>query len=176
MRLFRRRPSRDAAGYPVHYEHATQPLAASFLRAAAEDDLAAFWGALSSESQGLLEGRYASRHGVRLAGAAGVGRESGDERLREVATPLAASLRAALGGVHAVNAIAVSAARMLSHGEAFVLLLPRFAGDGFVREDEWRPGHLLGFVYEDREWKVDLGLTAELSADADLPDPLGELR
>jgi len=37
-------------------------------------------------------------------------------------------------------------------------------------------GHLLAFVHESREWLVDLGRTAELSADAELPDPLGQIR
>jgi len=45
-----------------------------------------------------------------------------------------------------------------------------------VREEEWRPAHLLAFVHESRDWLVDLGRTAELSADAELPDPLGAVR
>ena len=57
-----------------------------------------------------------------------------------------------------------------------MLLLPRFEGGTFVREEEWKPAYLLGFVCEDREWRVDLGLTAALSDEAGLPDPLGELR
>ena len=174
MRLFRR-PPRDAAGYEVHYEHATQPLAAGFLKAAAEGDLATLWSSLSLESRGLLEGRYAAQRALRLARAAGVGDEDGDARLAEVAGPLAASVVAALGGVPRVNATGVSAARLLSRGEAFVLLLPEVAASAFVREEEWKPAHLLGFVYENREWKVDVGLTATLSEEAGLPDPLGEL-
>ena len=175
MRLFRR-PARDAAGYEVRYEHETQPLAASFLRAAVEGDHETLWDALSHESRGLLEGRYAAHVGLRLASASGVGDDEGDERLAEIAAPVATGIVAAIGGAAAVNATAVSAARMLSRREAFVLLLPAFDGETtFVREEEWRPAHVLGFVYEDRAWRVDLGLTAALSADAGLRDPLGEI-
>ncbi len=172
--LFRRRT--DPSGYAVHYEHATQPLAATFLKAAAEGDLALLWEALSRESRGLLEGRYASRVGLRLARAAHVGDALDDARTAEVAGPLAASIVAALGGAAKVNAMGVSAARIASRAEAFVLLLPEFRGGTFVREEEWRPAHLLGFVYENREWKVDLGFTAALSEEAGLPDPLGDIR
>ena len=175
MKLFRRRASRDAGGYEVHYEHATQPLAARFLKAAAESDLAVVWELLSLESRGLLEGRYATREQLRLSRAAHVGVDDADERMSDVAGPLAASVVAALGGAARVNAMGVSAARLLSRAEAFVLLLPDVATTAFVREDEWKPAHLLGFVYENREWKVDLGLTATLSDDAGLPDPLGAL-
>jgi hypothetical protein len=175
MKIFRRRATHDAAGYEVHYEHATQPLAARFLKAAAESDLVALWDGLSLESRGLLEGRYAAREQLRLSRAAHVGDDDGDERVGEVAGPLAASMVAALGGVARVNAMGVSAARLLSRIEAFVLLLPEVAGTAFVREEEWKPAHLLGFVYENREWKVDLGLTAALSEEAELPDPLGAL-
>jgi hypothetical protein len=175
VRLFRRRGTRDAAGYDVHYDHATQPLAARFLKAAAEGDVVVVWDLLSLESRGLLEGRYAARARLRLARAAHVGEDDGDARLAEVAGPLAASVVDALGGVPRVNAMGVSAARLLSRGEAFVLLLPDVAATAFVREDEWRPAHLLGFVYENREWRVDLGLTASLSDDAGLVDPLGDL-
>ena len=38
-----------------------------------------------------------------------------------------------------------------------------------MSEEEWRPSHLLAFVYESREWLLDLGKTATLSADADFP-------
>jgi hypothetical protein len=175
MRLFRRRASHDAAGYEVHYEHATQPLAARFLKAAAEADLAGVWELLSLESRGLLEGRYAAQERLRLSRAAHVGEEDGDARLGEVAGPLAASVVGALGGAARVNAMGVSAARLLSRAEAFVLLLPDVETTAFVREDDWRPAHLLGFVYENREWKVDLGLTASLSEEAGLADPLGQL-
>ncbi len=44
------------------------------------------------------------------------------------------------------------------------------------------PAHLIAFVYESgappggsAEWLVDLGRTAALSAEAQLPDPLGEI-
>src|SRR5438093_8978425 len=103
VRLFRR-PTRDAAGYEVHFEHPTQPLAAAFLKAAVEGRHDAVWDALSNESRGLLEGRYASRLGLRLARAAGVGDETGDERVAEIAGPLAASVVATLGGADAVHA------------------------------------------------------------------------
>ncbi|TMD58328.1 MAG: hypothetical protein E6I87_12895 [Chloroflexi bacterium] len=175
MRLFRRHATHDAAGYEVHYEHPTQPLAAAFLKAAAADDLAGLWLALSRESRGMFEGRYATRERLRLSRAAHVGEDDGDARMTEVAGPLAESVRSALGGAPRVNAMGVSAARLLSRVEAFVLLLPDVEGTAFVREDDWKPAHLLGFVYENREWKVDLGLTAVLSEEAGLPDPLGEL-
>lgn len=174
MTFFRKRT--DQGGFAVHYEHATQPLAAAFLKAAVEGDLAVLWESLSRESRGLLEGRYATRTGLRLARVAHVGEEPDDARLAEIAGPLGASIVSALGGVGKVNAVAVSAARLLSRGEAFVLLLPEFQGGTFVREEEWRPAHVLGFVHENREWKVDLGLTASLSEESALPDPLGELR
>lgn len=174
--LFRRRRVTDPSGFAVHYEHPTQPLAATFLKAAAEGDLASLWEGLSRESRGLLEGRYAARTGVRLASAAHVGDEDGDSRLAEVAAPLRASVLGALGGAEKVNAIGVSAARLVSRGEAFVLLLPDVAGTSFAREDDWRPAHLLAFVHEDRSWRVDLGLTATLSEEAGLPDPLGDPR
>ncbi len=172
--LFRRRT--DPSGYAVQYEHATQPLAATFLKAAAEGDLALLWEGLSRESRGLLEGRYASRVGLRLARAARVGDLADDARVGEVAGPLAASVVSALGGTAKVNAMGVSAARIISRAEAFVLLLPEFGGGTFAQEEDWRPAHLLGFVFENREWKVDLGLTAALAEEAGLPDPLGELR
>lgn len=175
MRLFRRRATRDPAGYEVHYEHATQPLAARFLRAAAESDFTAVWELLSLESRGLLEGRYAAREQLRLSRAARVGEDDGDARLVEVAGPLAAGVVLTLGGAPRVNAMGVSAARLLSRREAFVLLLPDVAASAFVSEAEWRPAHLLGFVYENRDWRVDLGLTASLSEEAGLPDPLGDL-
>ena len=56
------------------------------------------------------------------------------------------------------------------------ILLPDFGDERVVSEQEWRPSHLLAFVHESREWVVDIGKTAELSADAELPDPLGAIR
>lgn len=173
MRLFRRRRERD--GYAAQYDHPTQLLAATFLRAAAENDLARLWESLSLESRGLLEGRYALRAGLALARAAGVESER-DARLAAVVAPLRARLVAALGGVEAVNATGVSGARLVSRGEAYVLLLPDFGEERMVREEEWRPSHLLAFVYEEREWRFDLGRTAALSAEGELPDPLDLLR
>ena len=46
-------------------------------------------------------------------------------------------------------------------GVAYVLLLPEFGEERIVAADEWRPAHLLAFVYESREWLVDLGRTAD---------------
>lgn len=174
MRIFGR--AGTAPRYKVHYEHPTQLLASTFLRAAAEGDLATLWERLSSESRGLLEGRYASRAGVPLASAAGVAEDEGDARLQEVVGPLRESILRALGTVQRVNAMGVSAARLVSRREAFVLLLPDFGDERIVSEEEWRPGHVLGFVVENREWKVDIGTTALLSAEAELPDPLGAVR
>jgi hypothetical protein len=57
-----------------------------------------------------------------------------------------------------------------------VLLLPDFGDERVVSEAEWRPSHLLAFVHEARDWQVDIAKTAELSADAELPDPLGAIR
>jgi hypothetical protein len=168
--------ARNDARYKVHYEHPTQLLASTFLRAAAEGDLAAIWERLSSESRGLLEGRYASRAGLPLASVAGVAEDLADARLHEVVSPLRQSILRALGTVQRVNAMGVSAARLVSRREAFVLLLPDFGDERIVSEDDWRPGHLLGFVVENREWKVDIGTTALLSAEAELPDPLGAVR
>ena len=57
-----------------------------------------------------------------------------------------------------------------------MLLLPEFGEERVVSEGEWKPSHLLAFVHESREWLLDLGRTAELSSDAELPDPLGGIR
>jgi hypothetical protein len=70
----------------------------------------------------------------------------------------------------------VSGARIVDRNTAYVLLLPDFGDERIVAETDWRPSHLLAFVHESREWLVDLGRTAELSADAELPDPLGAIR
>lgn len=160
----------------VRFEHPAQPLAAAFLRAAALGDAASLWQALSRESRGLLEGSYAARAGLSLAHAAGVGEEDEDARLAEVAAPLLSNLLRNLEGAAKLNATGVSTARLVSRREAYVLLLPEVGEMRFVREEDWRPSHLLGFVHEEREWRVDLGLTAELSEEAGTPDPLGGLR
>jgi len=172
MTVFRR--ERD--DYRVQFEHPTQVLASTFLRAAVENEVALLWERLSQESRGLLEGRYAVRAGLGLAQAAGVGEEEADARLPEVVAPLRESVLLTLGGEARVSAMGVSAARVVSRREAFVLLLPDFGEERIVREEEWHPAHVLGFVAEDREWKVDIGATAALSEEASLPDPLGELR
>jgi hypothetical protein len=57
-----------------------------------------------------------------------------------------------------------------------VLLLPDFGDERIVAEPDWKPSHLLAFVHESREWLIDLGRTAELSAEAELPSPLGVTR
>jgi hypothetical protein len=55
-------------------------------------------------------------------------------------------------------------------------MLPEFGEERIVTENDWRPTNLLAFVHESREWLIDLGRTAELSAEAELPDPLGAIR
>lgn len=175
MRLFRRKERQEERGYPVAFDHPAQALAASFLRAVASDQLATLWDRLSLESRGLLEGRYAARASLALKRAAGVGEEEADERLEAVAGPFRDAVANALGGEQKVNAVGVSAARLVSRGEVFVLLLPNVAQEGFATEEEWRPAHLLAFRYEEREWRVNLGRTAALSEEAGLPDPLGDL-
>ncbi len=174
MTRFLRR--RDDSAPRTQLEHPAQLLAATLLRAVAEDDPGRLWAALSLESQGLLEGRYALRAGIGLARAAGVGDGEGDARLAPVVAPLRATLLAELGGESGVAAMGVSLARVLSRARAYVLLLPEFGEERVVREDEWRPSYLLAFVCEEREWRLDLGLTALLSAEAELPDPVGKLR
>lgn len=168
------RRGRGDGPVPVAFEHPTQLGAAAFLRAVLEGDLARMWEALSRESRGLLEGRYASRLGVSLARAAGVGETvEADARLAQVAGPLRESVLAALGGEAGVGAMGISAARQPSRRQVYVLLLPDFGEERIATEQDWRPAHLLAFVYEEREWRVDIGLTAALSAEAGLSDPLG---
>ena len=162
--------------YRVAYEHPAQLLASTFLRALAEDDNASVWGRLSRESRGLLEGRYAAGARIALHRAASIEAGDGDARLGEVVAPVRASAVAVLGGPERLLSIGVSAARLVDRGLAYVLLLPEFGEERIVAETEWRPAHLLAFVYESREWLIDLGRTAELSADAQLPDPLGLIR
>ncbi|HEY8805998.1 MAG TPA: hypothetical protein VIN70_00250 [Candidatus Limnocylindria bacterium] len=162
--------------YRVAYEHPTQLEASTFLRALAENDGARVWERLSRESRGLLEGRYAAAANIALHRAASVEADGGDARLAEVVAPVRASALVVLGGPERLLSLGVSAARLVERGIAFVLLLPDFGEERIVAESEWRPQHLLAFVYESREWLVDLGRTAELSADAELPDPLGLIR
>jgi hypothetical protein len=162
--------------YKVAYEHPTQLLASTFLRALAEDDGVRAWERLSRESRGLLEGRYAAGARIALHRAASIEADGGDARLAEVVAPVRASVLGVLGGPDKLLALGVSAARLVDRGIAYVLLLPEFGEERIVAEAEWRPQYLLAFVYESREWLVDLGRTAELSADAELPDPLGLIR
>ena len=162
-------------GPKFQFEHPTQLAASAFLRAAQVGDAAAMWSALSRETRGLHEGLYAARAGVSLRAAAGVESDGMDARLGAVLAPLRASLLAALGA-EAIGGYGVSNARLVSGSVAYVLLLPAFGDERMVTEGEWKPSHLLAFVHESREWLVDLARTAELSTDAELPDPLGGIR
>ncbi len=162
--------------YRVAYEHPAQLLASTFLRALAEQDHAAVWERLSRESRGLLEGRYAAGARIALHRAASIAAGGGDARLADVLAPVRASAVAVVGPPERLLSLGVSAARLVDRGVAYVLLLPEFGEERIVAEAEWRPAHLLAFVYESREWLIDLGRTAELSADAELPDPLGLIR
>jgi hypothetical protein len=162
--------------YRVAYEHPAQLLASTFLRALAEEDHAAVWERLSRESRGLLEGRYAAGARIALHRAASIEADGGDARLAEVVAPVRASAVAVLGGPEQLLSLGVSAARLVDRGLAYVLLLAEFGEERIVAEAEWRPAHLLAFVHESREWLIDLGRTAELSADAELPDPLGLIK
>lgn len=157
------------------FDHPTQLLASTFLRAAAEGDAATMWAALSRETRGLLEGLYAAQVGVSLRNAAGVTGDATDERLGSVLAPLRASLLEALGAER-IGGYGVSNARLADRHTAYVLLLPDFGEERVVDESEWKPSHLLAFVHESREWLLDLAATAALSADAELPDPLGAIR
>ena len=157
------------------YEHPTQPAASAFLLAAAEGDAVTMWAVLSRETRGLLEGLYAARAGVSLRVAAGIVGDGMDERLGAVLAPLRASLLAALGA-DKIGGYGVSGARLVDRATAYVLLLPEFGDERVVSEEEWKPSHLLAFVYESREWLLDLAKTADLSVDAELPDLLGGIR
>ena len=175
--LWDRRPRRTVrveGGYRVQFEHPTQILASTFLRALASSDLELVWARLSEESRGLLEGRYATQAGIALHRGAGVRGDVGDARLAAVLAPLLASATAASGA--ALASFGVSAARIVDRGTAYVLLLADFPAERIVQEQEWQPAHLLGFVRESAEWRVDLGTTATLSEEAELPDPLGAIR
>lgn len=163
-------------GPRIQFEHPTQIAASTFLRAVSENDSAAMWEKLSRETRGLLEGLYAARSAVALQHAAGVEPSDEDARLAEVVAPLRSSIVAAFGGAERMGGFGVSGARLVDRATAFVLLLPDFGEERIVRETDWRPTHLLAFVYESREWLIDLGRTAELSAEAELPSPLGVTR
>jgi hypothetical protein len=160
----------------IQFEHPTQIAASIFLRAVAMNDATAVWERLSRETRGLLEGLYAARNAVALHHAAGVEAGADDARLAEVVAPLRTSVLTALGGEERIGAFGVSGARIVDRDTVYVLLLPDFGEERIVAEADWRPSHLLAFVHESREWLVDLGRTAELSADAELPDPLGAIR
>ena len=160
----------------LQFDHPTQTNASTFLQAIVAGDPAAVWVHLSRETRGLLEGLYAARAGVALRNAAGVDGSSGDARLAEMVAPLRSSILSALGGSEKIGGYGVSGARLVDRNSAYVLLLPEFGDERVVTEDEWRPSHLLAFVHESREWLVDLAKTADLSADADLPDLLGAIR
>ena len=157
------------------FEHPTQDAASAFLGAVQRGDASAMWRLLSRETRGLLEGLYAARAGVSLKVAAGVESSGMDERLGSVLAPLRASIVTALGEDR-IGGYGVSNARLIDRGTAYVLLLPDFGDERVVSEADWKPSHLLAFLSESREWLVDLGKTAELSAEAGLPDPLGGIR
>ncbi len=159
----------------LQFDHPTQTNASTFLQAIVAGDAAAAWAHLSRETRGLLEGLYAARAGVALHRAAGVDASVADARLVEIVAPLRASILEALGGADRVGGYGVAGARLVDRATAYVLLLPEFGDERVVSEAEWRPSHLLAFVHESREWLMDLGKTAELSADADLPDLLGAI-
>lgn len=156
----------------LQWEHPTQIAASTFLRAVLEGDAVAMWTALSRESRGLLQGLYAARAGISLRSASGVEPDGTDERLGAILAPLRAAVLQTLGAER-IGGYGVSNARLVDRHTAYVLLLPDFGEERVVREDEWRPSHLLGFVHESRDWALDIARTAELSADAELPDPLG---
>jgi hypothetical protein len=160
----------------IQFEHPTQLAASTFLRAVSEDDASAMWEKLSRETRGLLEGLYAAHSSVALQHAAGVEPSGLDARLAEVVAPLRSSVIAALGGAERMGGFGVSGARLVDRATAYVLLLPDFGDERIVAESDWKPSHLLAFVYESREWLVDLGRTAELSSEAELPNPLGVTR
>ena len=160
----------------MQFDHPTQTSASTFLQAVVAGDASAIWAHLSRETRGLLQGLYAAAAGVALRNAAGVEGTRADARLVEIVAPLRESVIAALGGVDLVGGYGISGARLADRNTAYVLLLPDFGDERVVTEDEWRPSHLLAFVNESREWLVDLAKTAELSADAELPDLLGAIR
>lgn len=147
-------------------EHPAQQVASAFLRAILEDDAPAVFERLSQRTRGFLEGLHAARSGAPLL-------PGGD--VVEVVGPLRSSVVAALGGVERIGRFGVSGARVVDRHTAYVLLLPDVEKEGLVTEEQWRPAHLLAFVQESREWMVDLDRTAALSADAELPDPLGTI-
>jgi len=160
----------------LQFDHPTQTNASTFLQAIVAGDAPVTWAHLSRETRGLLQGLYAAEARVSLRNAAGVDGSAADARLVEIVAPLRESVIAALGGADLVGGYGVSGARLVDRNSAYVLLLPDFGDERVVKEDEWRPSHLLAFVHEAREWLVDLGKTAELSADAELPDLLGAIR
>lgn len=149
-------------------EHPAQAIASAFLRALADDDAAGVFARLSRETRGRLEGLHAARSGIALHEAS--------DGVAAVVAPLRSSALAVLGGAERIGRIGVSGARVVDRQTAYVLLIPDVEREGLLTEDQWRPAHLLAFVHESREWLVDLARTAELSAEAQLPDPLGVIR
>ena len=159
----------------LQFEHPAQAAASAFLRAVLAGESLAVWAALSRETRGLLEGLYAAHAGVSLRTASGILVDGTDERLGSVLAPLRASVVTALGEAR-IGGYGVSNARLVDRQTAYVLLLPDFGEERVVSEDDWKPSHLLAFIHESRDWLVDLAKTAQLSADAELPDPLGGIR
>ena len=154
----------------VEYEHPARSIASGFLLAIADDDPRGAWERLSRESRGLLRGLHAARTGLELAGA------ETDDAIAEVVAPLRAAVLRVLGHPERIGAFGVSAARVVDGGTVYVLLLPDVAHEGLIAESEWQPAHLIALAYGSREWLVDLDRTAALSAEAQLPDPLGAIR
>ena len=149
-------------------EHPAQAIVSGFLRALADGDARGVFDRLSRETRGSLLGLRAAHAGMALHEA--------QDGVDDVVAPLRASALAALGGPERTLRFGVSGARVVDRGTAYVLLLPDVERDGLLREADWRPAHLIALVHESREWLIDLARTAELSADAGLPDPLGVVR
>jgi len=112
--------------YRVAFEHPTQLLASTFLRALAENDGPVVWERLSRESRGLLEGRYAAGARIALHRAASIEADGADARLAEVTEPVRESALGVIGGPEKLLSLGVSAARLVDRGVAYVLLLPEF--------------------------------------------------
>ena len=146
-------------------EHPAQAVASAFLKALADGEAAGVFERLSRETRGRLEGLHAARHGSALHEAPAA--------LAEIVEPLRSSALAVLGDPERIGRFGVSGVRRVDRETAYVLLIPDIERAGLLTEDQWRPEHLLAFVYESREWLVDIARTASLSAEAGLPDPLG---
>ena len=125
--------------YRVAFEHPTQLLASTFLRALAENNGPVVWERLSRESRGLLEGRYAAGARIALHRAASIEADGADARLAEVVGPVRESALGVLGGAAQLLSLGVSAARLVDRGVAYVLLLPEFGEERIVAADGMAP-------------------------------------